>query len=93
MNRLKFFLAALSLTMLTQSHTWACATCYGQSDSNLAAGMNWGIVALAAVAYCVVFGIVGFFGYIVYRSHKMAAQLEMSESGDGIATQSDLNQR
>ena len=58
----------------------ACATCYGQSDSKLAEGMNWGILTLMVVVYGVLMGIAGFFGYIIYRSPRLSLAAEAQES-------------
>ncbi|MDG1892845.1 MAG: hypothetical protein P8L18_16195 [Verrucomicrobiota bacterium] len=66
----------LLFALLGSENLMACATCYGQNNSNMAVGMNWGIASLAAIAYLVLFGIASFFGYIMYRSHRMAAELE-----------------
>src|SRR2546426_9364216 len=35
--------ATLGLACLWPDSLWACAACYGQSDSPMAQGMNWGI--------------------------------------------------
>ena len=42
----------------------ACAACYGQSDSPMAVGMNWGIFSLLGVIACVLGGITSFFVYL-----------------------------
>ena len=46
----------------------ACAVCYGQSDSPMAHGMNWGIFALLVVIASVLSGIVVFFVHVGRRS-------------------------
>ena len=46
----------------------ACAACYGQSDSPMAQGMNWGIISLLAVVVSVLGSIAGFFIYLAKRS-------------------------
>lgn len=51
----------------------ACATCYGQSDSPLAEGMNWGIFALLIVVVCVLTGIAAFFVFLARRAASVAA--------------------
>jgi len=52
----------------------ACAACYGQSDSPLATGMNWGILSLLGIIGAVLIGIAGFFVYLARRSaSRMAA--------------------
>lgn len=45
----------------------ACAACYGKSDSPMAHGMNWGIMALLGVIGMVLTGISGFFVYVAKR--------------------------
>ncbi len=47
---------------------WACAACYGQSDSPMAAGMNWGILSLLAIIVGVLGGVGGFFVYLARRA-------------------------
>ena len=54
--------------LLLSPQVLGCATCYGQSDSDLAKGMNWGIITMIFVVYLVVFSIIGFFIFIVRRS-------------------------
>ena len=46
----------------------ACAACYGKSDSDLARGMNWGILSLLAVVVFVLGGIASFFVYLAKRA-------------------------
>lgn len=70
--------AGLSLSaafgvMLAPGSAWACAACYGQSDSSMAAGMNWGIMSLLGVIVFVLGGVAGFFVFLARRSVKMAA--------------------
>jgi hypothetical protein len=52
---------------------WACAACYGQSDSPLAQGMNWGIFSLLAVIVCVLSCIATFFVFLAKKSASTAA--------------------
>jgi hypothetical protein len=49
---------------------FACAACYGKSDSPLAQGMNAGIFSLLAVVICVLGGIASFFIYLVRKSAR-----------------------
>ena len=58
--------AAVALTL--PGKVFACAACYGQSDSPLAQGMNWGIGALLGVIMSVLSGIVVFFVHVGRRS-------------------------
>lgn len=52
---------------------WACAACYGQSDSAMAAGMNWGILSLLGMIVFVLGGVAGFFVFLARRAVKTAA--------------------
>jgi hypothetical protein len=51
---------------------WACAACYGQSDSPMAAGMNWGIVSLLGMIVVVLGGLAAFFIFLARRSAALA---------------------
>ena len=46
----------------------ACAACFGQSDSDLAKGMNMGIFSLLVVVLSVLAGIAAFFVYLARKS-------------------------
>ena len=56
---------------LAPSPLFACAACYGKSDSPLASGMNWGIFTLMGVIVTVLATIAGFFVYIVRKEAAM----------------------
>ena len=45
----------------------ACAACYGQSDSTMATGMNWGIFSLLGVAGLVLGCLGTFFVFLATR--------------------------
>lgn len=47
---------------------WACATCFGRSDSALAQGMNMGILFLLGVILTVLATLAGFFIYLARRA-------------------------
>jgi hypothetical protein len=64
--------AALTLA-LPPAPLLACAACYGQSDSPIAEGMNWGILSLLAVITVVLGGVSAFFIYLARRSAAVAA--------------------
>ena len=52
-----------------QPHSlFACAACYGASDSPMAKGMNWGIFSLLGVVTVVLGSIATFFVFIGKRS-------------------------
>ena len=51
----------------------ACAACYGQSDSPMAAGMNWGIISLLGMIVFVLGAVAGFFVFLLRRAEGSAA--------------------
>lgn len=51
----------------------ACAACYGQSDSPLANGMNWGILSLLTTIVFVLGLIAAFFVFLARKSATVAA--------------------
>ncbi len=59
---------ALVATIAAPPSLLACATCFGKSDSDLAKGMNWGILSLLAVVIFVLGGIATFFIYLAKRA-------------------------
>jgi len=61
------FLIAAALMFLRPSPLFACAACYGKSDSALAQGMNWGIFTLMGFIVTVLTGIALFFVHIVRK--------------------------
>jgi hypothetical protein len=63
-----------ALAALAPSPLFACAACYGKSDSPLASGMNWGIFTLMGVVVTVLATIAGFFVYIIRREAAQAAK-------------------
>ena len=87
LNR-SFLWLALAWMVIQSPRVMACATCYGQTDSKLAEGMNWGILTLMIIVYGVLLGIAGFFDYIIYRSNRLAAAQAAAQENDK-ATPSD----
>lgn len=71
----KLFAVGAGLALAPQS-VWACAACYGQSDSAMAAGMNWGIISLLGMIVAVLGGVAGFFVFLIRRSVKAAPATE-----------------
>ena len=67
----------------------ACAACYGQSDSPMAHGMNWGIFSLLTVVVSVLGTIAAFFIYLARRAaanplpadHGNKLKLELQTGG------------
>ena len=50
------------------SSLWACAVCYGDVDSPMARGLNWGIFTLLVVVVTVLASITAFFVMTARRS-------------------------
>lgn len=66
------FLLACLVTSLSGSQVFACATCYGASDSPMAQGMNMGILVLLGFIGMVLTGVVAFFVHVGRNSAKLA---------------------
>lgn len=77
---LKTLLAAAALAVAAvPAPALACAACYGQSDSPLADGINWGIFTLLGVIVTVLGGFVALFVYFAKRA-AAAAKVEPKPS-------------
>jgi hypothetical protein len=74
LSKMIFTLAALAL--FSPSPLFACAACYGRSNSPLAVGMNWGIFTLMGIIVSVLATFAGFFIYIVRRQNAFAKAAE-----------------
>jgi hypothetical protein len=59
----------------------ACAACYGQSDSPMAHGMNWGIFSLLTVVVGVLGTIAAFF---IYLARRAAANPHSPDGGNKL---------
>ncbi len=70
-RRLLPVLAALAALVPQPAH--ACAACFGKSDSPLALGMNYGILALLAVITLVLCFVASFFVFVARREARFAA--------------------
>lgn len=84
MKRGSILLLLLAAQGLSASPVWACAACFGKSDSALAYGMNAGILALLAVIGSMLALVAGFFVFIVRRGSR----LEVSADDAGPTIQS-----
>ena len=60
--------------MLDVGAFFACAACYGASDSPMAKGMNWGIFSLLGVVAVVLGSIATFFVFIGKKSAAASAE-------------------
>jgi heme/copper-type cytochrome/quinol oxidase subunit 2 len=72
----------LAAALLVPARALACAACYGQSDSPLAEGMNWGILSLLGVVVCVLGSVATFFVFLGRRSAAAAAREEDQERSE-----------
>ena len=61
----KTLIVVAALAAFTPSPLFACAACYGKSDSPLASGMNWGIFTLLGVILTVLTCITLFFVHVI----------------------------
>ncbi|HUZ05918.1 MAG TPA: hypothetical protein VMV89_00360 [Candidatus Paceibacterota bacterium] len=59
---------------LAPSPLFACAACYGRSDSPLAYGVNWGIFTLMGVIVSVLACIALFFVHIVRKEESLTEE-------------------
>jgi hypothetical protein len=73
---LKNLLPALAL--LAPAKSFACATCYGQVDSPMADGMNWGIATLLGIVVPVLASFLFFFVHLIRKSETLAAAQQNS---------------
>ena len=78
----KTFLLVAMIALTTAPSAFACATCYGASDSPLAQGMNWGIMVLLGFVGIVLSTVTVFFVYIARRASAM----------ESVATQNNLTE-
>jgi len=65
-------------TFNSQLPLLACAACFGQSDSPLAHGFNWGIVSLLGVVIGVLGAFSTFFVFLAKRSAMVAASSQQT---------------
>ena len=74
----KILVSSLAIFFAGSPAAWACATCYGASDSPMAQGMNWGIFSLLAVIVPMLGLIASFFVFLAKKSAQVAAASEQS---------------
>ena len=68
-RRSSFWISVLvGIAAASPARLFACAACFGQSDSAMAAGMNWGILSLLGMIVVVLGGVAGFFVFLARRS-------------------------
>jgi hypothetical protein len=71
MNLTRKILLVALLAMSAPSSLFACAACYGRTDSPLAEGMNYGILTLLGVVLSVLTVFLLCFVHIVRKSEAM----------------------
>ena len=64
------------LALFAPVKLFACATCYGASDSPMADGMNWGIFTLLGIVVPVLVSFLAFFIYLIRKSEALAKAAE-----------------
>ncbi len=72
MKRISWHCGALLAWAVLSPNAWACAACFGKSDSPLAYGMNAGIFVLLAVIGTMLGLITSFFVFVSRRSARLA---------------------
>ena len=72
-------MAPVWLLLLNPVSAFACATCFGKSDSALAKGMNWGIFTLLLVVVGMWIAVVSFFVFLARRASAKSAAAVSSE--------------
>jgi len=75
-RKFKFLFAGMLGAMaLHPASLFACAACYGASDSPMANGMNWGILSLLGVVVMVLGSVATFFVFIGKRAAAVSDEL------------------
>jgi hypothetical protein len=73
-QKIKIFIAGALFALAFQPGAlFACAACYGASDSPMAKGMNWGIFSLLGVIAVVLGSVASFFVFLGKKSAAAAA--------------------
>jgi hypothetical protein len=70
----KMIFLAFAPAFFAPAQLFACAACYGRSDSPLASGINWGIFTLFCVIATVLASIATFFVFIIRKEAALAAK-------------------
>ena len=81
LRKLKFLAAGvLGAMALHPASLFACAACYGASDSPMAKGMNWGILSLLAVVVMVLGSFASFFVFLGKKAASAANEQPGADS-------------
>jgi hypothetical protein len=70
--------AFFACAALAPARSLACATCYGQVDSPMTDGMNWGIGTLLGILVPVLASFLFFFVHLIRKSEALAAAQQNS---------------
>lgn len=71
MKRALSWLTLVGCYLAVAPSAWACAACFGKSDSALAHGMNAGILTLLAVIGTLLLCVASFFVFVVRRAARI----------------------
>lgn len=71
MKRALCLFAVVVASLAFAPSAWACAACFGKSDSALAHGMNAGILSLLAVIGTMLTCVASFFVFLVRRASRV----------------------
>jgi hypothetical protein len=86
-RKLKLLVAGVLCAAAFQpASLFACAACYGASDSPMAKGMNWGIFSLLGVVAMVLGSVATFFVFIGKKA--AAAANEQQDANSTAKTES-----
>lgn len=83
MTKFRRLIMAVLLLAFAPSPLFACAACYGRSDSPLAHGINWGIFSLLSVVVLMLSSIATFFVFILRREAALQAKKIAEENLSG----------
>jgi hypothetical protein len=90
LGSIKLPILAAAMFAALPSRAMACAACFGQSDSDLAHGLNAGILFLFVIVAAVLGGFAAFFIYLARRSARVSAAAEaLARDGDDSWRDSD----
>ena len=84
--------ALLAAASFVPGRVFACAACFGQSDSAMAAGMNWGILSLLGMIVVVLGSVAAFFVFLARRAATMGTlepTTSNTESGESWSIGAD----
>jgi uncharacterized protein HemX len=74
------------------SDAMACATCFGKSDSKMAAGMNMGIMTLLLVVLAIWIGLGAFAYYLLRQKVKTEADSSRNLKADTASLSASMNE-